>query len=274
MGFIEWFFKWKKRNLSYKLFIMKRTILILIVFGLFNVLNAQQSFKAWVSFYKVDESSRSDYEVMMKDYFGEIMTERVKNGCMQNWVFLSVDQNSPMAEKFTHITVDVLMPGSENYSCDAVTLNSVFPNLPQSAHSMMAKMRNQSRNVVYRTRVESIVGDNSLDKTPQKMVWNFTRALSPLYKMKHMEHPELIQKYYNADAWFAFERTESVAYASSEWNYLTVDGFENSEKMNLPAKPLPSKVQNQIDKKYGPAEKQRDITHRIITTTLFASADQ
>ena len=88
-----------------------------------------------------------------------------------------------------------------------------------------------------------------------------------------MDHPELIQKYYNADAWFAFERTESVAYASSEWNYLTIDGFENSDKMNLPAKPVPTKLLNQIDKKYGPTEKQRDITHRIVTTTLFAASD-
>ena len=250
---------------------MKKLLILLLVS---SSLYSQQNFKAWVSFYKVDESNRSDYETIMKDYFGKIMTERVKNKCMQNWVFLSVDQNSPLAEEFTHITVDVLNPGTENYTCDSVTLNSVFPNLPQSAHSMLAQMRNQSRNVIYRTWVESVVGNNSLEKTPTKMVWNFTRALSPLYKMKHIDHPELIQKYYNADAWYAFERTENVAYASSEWNYLTIDGFEEPKKMNLPAKPLPTRLQNQIDKKYGPAEKQRDITHRIVTTTIFAASDQ
>ena len=106
---------------------MKRLFYIIIFCGIFNPIFSQEDYKIQISFYKVDETS--EYESVMTDVFGKIMTQRVKEGCMRNWIFRRIP-NSSMAEQFTHMTIDVLNPGSDNYACGEFEniRKKVFPN--------------------------------------------------------------------------------------------------------------------------------------------------
>ena len=63
----------------------------------------------------------TDYETAMIEYQGVMMKERVKNGCMRNWVFREVLPGSEARKHFTHMTVDVLNLDSKTYNCPSVT---------------------------------------------------------------------------------------------------------------------------------------------------------
>ena len=62
---------------------MKRLFYIIIFCGIFKSFS-QEDYKIQISFYKVDETKRAEYESVMTDVFGKIMTQRVKEGCMRN----------------------------------------------------------------------------------------------------------------------------------------------------------------------------------------------
>ena len=149
---------------------MKRLFYIIIFCGIFNPIFSQEDYKIQISFYKVDETKRAEYESVMTDVFGKIMTQRVKEGCMRNWIFRRVIPNSSMAEQFTHMTIDVLNPGSDNYACGEFEniRKKVFPNQSEKIFNILRDIRNSSRNVIYRTKLSRVSGFNKIGgKAPQ-----------------------------------------------------------------------------------------------------------
>ena len=250
---------------------MKKVLMATFAFLIVLTSYSQESQKIQMSFYKVEESKRVEYETLMKDYFGKIMSERVKLGCMENWIFRRVMPNSSMAEQFTHITIDVLNPGAESYPCDNLNVEEVFPNISQEMRLMLRDLKNSYRNLIYRTKLKKVAGFNRTGVPMDITIYNFTKTKSPNYKLKHQETSNIFSDYMNRDAWHAFERDEHISWASKEWDYMTIDGYSSMDKLNTPGKNVPTKLMNSISKKYGSASSQRDIMKRVMAKLIFSA---
>ena len=250
---------------------MNKIILSLAFIVICSLTMAQTNQKIQMGFYKVDEEMRAEYETVMKDYLGKIMAERVKLGCMSNWIFRRVVPNSSMAENFTHMTIDVMNPGDENYwNCDTFDVDLVFPNMSPELHSILQEVHRKSRNVIYRTKLDAVAGLNKLDHVGHIAIYNFTKTKSQKYKQKHIKMGAVFTDYGNRDAWYAFERDEPIDWATKEWDYMTVDVYDSVEKMKSQGKQIPEKMRNEMNKKYGNSNSQRDIMKRVMTTLIYA----
>ena len=250
---------------------MNKIILSLAFIVVCSLTMAQTNQKIQMGFYKVDEDMRAEYETVMKDYLGKMMAERVKQGCMSNWIFRRVVPNSSMAENFTHMTIDVMNPGDENYwNCDTFDVDLVFPNISPELHSILQEVHRKSRNVIYRTKLDGVAGHNKLDHVGHIAIYNFTKTKSQKYKQKHIKMGAVFTDYGNRDAWYAFERDEPIDWATKEWDYMTVDVYDSVEKMKSQGKQMPEKIRNEMNKKYGNGNSQREIMKRVMTTLIYA----
>ena len=97
------------------------TLSALLLFTSYLVAQVSDDNTVLFHFFKVEDGKQAEYETVMKDYYGEIMKENIKNGCMQNWIFRRVLPGTNASNYFTHVTVDVLNPGKTNYQCEEVT---------------------------------------------------------------------------------------------------------------------------------------------------------
>ena len=256
---------------------MKRLFYIIIFCGIFNPIFSQEDYKIQISFYKVDETKRAEYESVMTDVFGKIMTQRVKEGCMRNWIFRRVIPNSSMAEQFTHMTIDVLNPGSDNYACGEFEniRKKVFPNQSEKIFNILRDIRNSSRNVIYRTKLSRVSGFNKIGgKAPQFAMFCITKTKNGNYKKRHQDEEWInaAKKSFGHDAWYAFERVDFVN-GTKEWNYLTIDAYADANDIYTENKPFPSKLNERIRKKYGTPSSQRDIWKRINTRLIYSAKD-
>ena len=261
--------------INYKLFKMKKLFFTIIFCAIFNPIFSQEDFKIQISFYKVDETKRAEYESVMTDIFGKIMKQRVKEGCMKNWIFRRVIPNSSMGEQFTHMTIDVLNTGSDNYACGELESirKKVFPNQSEEIFNILRDIKNSSRNVIYRTKLSHVSGYNKIEgKNPQFAMFCITKTKNGNYKKRHKDEEWLnaAEKAFGQDAWHAFERDDFVN-GTKEWNYLTIDGYENANDIYTGNKPFPSKLNQKIQEKYGKPGSQRDIWKRINTRLIYSA---
>lgn len=258
---------------------MKASKLKLSVFGVLlsciTILNAQEessnSETRYVTFgfYKVDENKRSDYETLMTDYFGPLMQKRVNEGCLAGWLFRKVLPNSSLYNEFTHLTIDIMPYGEKTYqSCDA-KLEEVFEGLSANLRKFVWKQKNSFRQVILRAQTTSVTGFKEPEKTPKIAVYNFTKTLTPMYEKKHLDNfGEFIVTSSSRIAWYAFKRIDPTAWASKEWDYLTVDGYENLQQLNEPSN-FPQVKIEYYNNKYGLGSEQRDIMGRAVTELIF-----
>lgn len=51
---------------------------------------------------------------------------------------------------------------------------------------------------------------------------------------------------------------------------MTVDVYDSVEKMKSQGKQMPEKIRNEMNKKYGNGNSQREIMKRVMTTLIYA----
>jgi len=224
-----------------------------------------------IGFYKVDQENRAAYEMLMKDVFGPIMQKRVDEGCLNNWIFRRVLPNSSLFGEFTHMTLDVMLPGEEGYwNCDA-NLEEVFPGLSPDVRKYLYQEKNSLRTLVQRVRTSYVAGYTSLTQAPPIAVFNLSKTKSDQYEAKHRDgFADFFAEGSNTVAWHAMKRIDSTAWAKWEWDYLTVDCYETPAKMREPVH-FPAEKSRYYQENYGPASDQRDILMRAETRLLFAT---
>tara|TARA_X000000950_G_scaffold7352_1_gene8034 strand:- start:73 stop:888 length:816 start_codon:yes stop_codon:yes gene_type:complete len=270
---------------------MKRLLFTVFTIFIVNISFSQQ--RMWVSFYKVDENHRVEYETLMKDVFGKIMKQRVEDGCMKNWIFRRVSNNSSMSEQFTHMTIDVYNDGATNYLCNdegnldsfddlvmkvnqdtEVIRKKVFPNQSKEVFQILNSLKNSARNIIYRTNLVQVSGFNKIGKTPKYAIWCFTKTKNQNYEKRHSDKDWLnaAKKSMGHDAWYSFKRDEPVT-GTKEWNYITIDAFDNENEIYKGGSPMSSKTRDMILKKYGTGSSQREIWKRVKTELIFSAKD-
>ena len=258
---------------------MKKLLLIvfpLLLFTSFLVAQVPENNTVRFHFFKVDDDKQAEYETVMKDYYGPIMKERVKNGCLQNWVFRRVLPGTNARNYFTHVTIDVLNPGKNNYQCEKVTAKTVFPTMSEGMHNLMAKVRT-SRKVVYRTSTSYVTGFNKNDSIPTFAAFNFIRTKPGKlndYKNMHLEYQkDNFMKYSNQLVWHALVRNDARSGGSAEWNYLTIDGYDTMSQKRNRSVNVPEKLSKEINKKYGSFIDMRDLKHQVVTRLIMAASE-
>jgi hypothetical protein len=222
-------------------------------------------------FYKVDQEKRASYELLMTDFIGPLMQQRVDEGCLKNWIFRRVLPNSSLYGEFTHMTIDVMIRGEEGYwDCDA-KLKEVFPGLSPKIRKLLFEEKNSLRELVHRVRTQYVAGYNSLEKIPPIAVYNLSKTKSNLYESKHLDgFADFFAEGSNTVAWHAMKRIDSTAWAKWEWDYITADCYERVEQMREATSFSEERSQYYQDN-YGPASAQRDILLRAETRLVFAT---
>jgi hypothetical protein len=235
--------------------------------------NKQRELYLNLGFYKVDQDKRASYELLMTDFFGPLMQKRVDEGCLSNWLFRRVLPNSSLYGEFTHITIDIMAPGEKGYwDCDA-QLQDVFPGLSPKIRKHLHDEKNSLRKLVHRVRTQYVAGYNSLEKAPQIAIFNLTKTKSNLYEAKHRDgFADFFAEGSNTVAWHAMKRIDPTAWATGEWNYLTVDCYETSAQMQEDVK-FSEERDQYYKEKYGPSKDQRDILLRADTRLVFATTN-
>ena len=252
---------------------MKKVFTAIFAICIFSFIQAQEQQLVFLGFYKVNPGMEDDYETAMIEYQGEIMKERVKNGCMRNWIFREVLPNSQARNYFTHMTVDVLNVGADNYNCPSVSSESVFPQMSDKMRSLINKIKNSSRTVVYRTVVKQVAGFNRDDKLSKIGAWNFITT-KPGKKQAYIDRNKEFSlnqymNFSNQQSWWAWERYDARVGGSLNWDYLSFDGYNNlSDKLNRKVNTPPS-IKNKEEKKYGPLIEMRDLNQQVVTRLLM-----
>ena len=278
-------------TINHKFFKMKKQIFKIITLLIINISFSQE--RIWVSFYKVDENHRAEYETLMKDVFGKIMKQRINDGCMKNWIFRRVSDNSSMSEQFTHMTIDVYNDGATNYLCNkSANVSSfndlrmkvnqenesirkkVFPNQSKEVFQILNDLKNSARNTIYRTNLIKVSGFNKIGKTPKYAIWCFTKTKNQNYEKRHNDKDWLnaAKKSFGHDAWHSFKRDEPVM-GSKEWNYITIDAYDNENEIYKGNSPMNSKIRDKMVEKYGTNSSQREIWKRVKTELIFSAKD-
>ena len=259
---------------------MKKQLLAVLPAILFaNLLIAQveEATQVNIGFYKVEDGKRAEYETVMMDYFGPIMKKRVENGCMQNWIFRRVAPASNASNYFTHVTIDVLMPGKTNYQCEGVTPESVFPDMSEGMHQLLWDTRTNSRKVVYRTWTEYVTGFSRDDKVVELAAFNFIRIYpgkGANYINSHKEYAkDFFEKYSNQAAWHALRRIDPLTGGSEEWNYLTIDGYNTMEEKRNRTMNAPEDLVKERIEKYGRNPEMRDLMYHVVTRLLMSARE-
>ena len=228
-------------------------------------------------FYKVEEGKQAEYETVMKDYLGELMKERIENGCMENWIFRRVLPYTNASNYFTHITIDVLKPGKTNYQCEGVTKETVFPEMSEGMHELLLNVHRSSRKVVYRTVVSYVAGFNKNDEIVKYAAYNFIRTLPGKgvdYRNMHKEYQKSIyEKYSNQSAWHAFFRSDPAVGGSNEWNYLTVDGYDTMDQKRNRSVNVPEDIAKERNKKYGNYVEMRDLKYQVVAELIMSAKE-
>ena len=63
-------------------------------------------------------------------------------------------------------------------------------------------------------------------------------------------------------------REMSLLVRLRERDYMTVDVYDSVEKMKSQGKQMPEKIRNEMNKKYGNGNSQREIMKRVMTTLI------
>lgn len=260
---------------------MKKLLLTVIPLLLFtSFLAAQvsgQNTNILFHFFKVQEGKQAEYETVMKDYYGEIMKENIKNGCMQNWIFRRVLPGTNASNYFTHVTVDVLNPEKTNYQCEEVTKETVFPEMSEGMHNLLRNVRAKGRKVVYRTSTTYVAGFNKNETIPKYAAFNFIKTNPGKlndYKNMHIEYQkDNFMKYSNQPMWHSFVRSDPRVGGSEEWNYLTIDGYETMEQKRDRRVNVPENLTKEINKKYGNYLDLRDLKYQVVTELIMAAKE-
>ena len=259
---------------------MKKLLLTLLPLLFFTSLLIAQVPEGTIitfGFYKVEEGKQAEYETVMKDYIGEFMKERIKNGCIENWIFRRVLPNTSASNYFTHITVDVFKPGKTNRQCEGVTNETVFPEMSEGMHQLLLNVRATSRKVVYRTRVSYVAGFNKNDAIVKYAAFNFIRTNPGKlndYKNMHKEYQkDIFMKYSNQPAWHSFVRSDPRVGGSEEWNYLTIDGYRTLDQKINRSVNVPENLSKEVNKKYGNYIDMRDLKYQVLTELIMAAKE-
>ena len=253
---------------------MKYLITLFFCVLFFNTTHSQEQLLR-IGFYKVNPGMEADYETAMIEYQGVMMKERVKNGCMRNWVFREVLPGSEARKHFTHMTVDVLNLDSKTYNCPSVTPEKVFPKMSENMRNIIDKVRSTSRKVVYRTVVRKVAGFNKGDSLVEFAAFNFIKT-KPGKKQAYINrNKEFSLKEYknhsNQQAWYAWERYDAKAGGLMSWDYLSMDGYNKaSDKLNRVVN-TPKSIKDKENKKYGPLADMRDLNHQVLTRLLYSA---
>ena len=248
------------------------TLLFCVLF--FNTTFSQEQLLL-IGFYKVKPGMEADYETAMIEYQGKMMKERVKNGCLRNWVFREVLPNSEGRKLFTHMTVDVLNLDSDTYNCSSVTPEKVFPEMSENMRNIINKVRSSSREVVYRTVVRKVAGVNKGEGLAKFAAFNFIKT-KPGKKQAYINRnkefsPKQYKNYSNQQAWYAWERYDARVGGLLSWDYLSMDGYNKiSDKLNRVVN-TPKSIKDKENKKYGPLSEMRDLNHQVLTRLLFSA---
>ena len=244
-----------------------------------NLLIAQdpEAILVQFGFYKVEDGRRAEYETVMKDYMGEVMKERIKNGCMQNWIFRRVIPRTNASNYFTHMTIDVLNPGKTNYQCEGVTNKTVFPDMSEGMHELLLNVHRTSRKVVYRTAVIHVAGYNKNEDFVRYAAYNFIRTYPGKgadYRNMHKEYTkDIYENHSSQSAWHAFVRRDAAVGGSEEWNYLTIDGYDNMDQKRTRSINVPEDLSNEVNKKYGKLLDMRDLKYQVVAELIMSAKE-
>jgi len=226
-------------------------------------------------FYKVEEGKQAEYETVMVDYQGEIMKERVRKGCMENWVFRRVLPGTSASNYFTHITIDVLKSGKTNFECEGISAETVFPEMSEGMHQLLRNVWQNSRKVVYRTTTSYVAGYNKNDEIPEFAAYNFITTYPGKrsdYRNMHKEYlNDIFLKYSNQTAWHALDRNDPRVGGSEEWNYLTIDGYSSLDQKGNRSVNVPDSLSKELNDKYGNTADLRDLKYQVVTRLIMSA---
>ena len=72
---------------NHNLLKMKNILFILIALFTFNHSYSQEGNYITINFYKVADGKADDYEKLMTEYISKLQEARIKDGCLNGWVF-------------------------------------------------------------------------------------------------------------------------------------------------------------------------------------------
>ena len=253
---------------------MKKLFTLLFTLSVLYSSTAQEQLLRF-GFYKVKPGMKADYETTMIELMGPMMKERVKNGCMRNWIFREVLPGSEARNYFTHMTRDVLNLDSDNYNCPSVSADKVFPEMSEDMIKIIHKIRTSSRDVVYRTVVRKVAGYNKGDDVVKFAAFNFIKTKPGkkqdyIKRNKEFTH-ENLKKYSNQQAWYAWERYDAMAGGLLSWDYLSLDGYSKIADKLTRVVNVPQSITNKENKIYGPLREMRDLNYQVLTRLLYAA---
>ena len=255
--------------INHKLFKMKKLLFILIALLTFNHSYSQEGNYLTINFYKVADGKADDYEKLMTEYISKIQEARIKSGCMNGWVFRRVLPSSKMSNEITHITIDIRTKEQSEKNCNWSPYKSI-PELSEYLHDVLLEKHNSNREFVYSTQLIEVAGYNKLSETPQIAVFNLIKSKNiNAYAKRHSEwQNDAFKKYSSQVGWHALKRNDIIGAGANEWNYLSIDLFNNLDEANNRKWSAPESEINKANKKYGANANTRVITDKIIATLI------
>ena len=269
MSFFKWFNNYKLVFLITNQFKMKKIIFVLFALLTFIHSHSQEGNYLTINFYKVADGKTQEYEKLMTEYISKIQEERIKSGCLSSWVFRRVLPSSKMSNEISHITIDIRTKEQTENDCNWNPYNSI-PEISEYLHEVILEKHRSNRKLVYNTQLMEVAGYNKLSEAPNVAVFNLIKANNVSnYAKRHREwQNNAFQKHSSQVAWHALMRNDIIGAGDNEWNYLSIDLFNNLEEANNRKWTIPQKEMNLANKKYGSNQDMRVIKDKIIATLI------
>lgn len=250
---------------------MKYLLLLTLTIGALNLNFSQEGNYLTINFYKVAEGKTQDHEKLMTEYISKIQEERIKSGCLSGWVFRRVLPSSKMSNEISHITIDIRTKEQAEKDCNWNAYNSI-PEISEYLHEVILEKHNLNRKLVYSTQLIEVAGYNKISEVPNVAVFNLTKVNNlDMYAKRHREwQNNAFQNYSSQVGWHALMRNDLIGGGANEWNYLTIDLFNNLEEANNRKWSLPQKEFDMANKKYGSNNDLRVINDKIIATLILS----
>ena len=248
---------------------MKKIIFFLFAFLTFLNSYSQEDNYITINFYKVSEGKTGDYEKLMSEYVSKIQESRIKDGCLSGWVFRKVQPSSKMSNEITHMTIDIRTKEQSEKNCNWSPYKAI-PEISEYLHDVILEKHRSNRKLVYNTKLIEVAGYNKLSKTPQIAVFNLIKANNvSAYAEKHKEwQNNAFKKYSSQVGWHSLRRDDIIGGGANEWNYLTIDLFNNINEANNRKWSVPQSELNKANEKYGTNQSMRVINDKIIATLI------
>lgn len=248
---------------------MKNLNLLLITLFFINVSFSQEGNYITVNFYKVAEGKTNDYEKLMTEYISKIQESRIKSGCMSGWVFRRVQPSTKMSNEITHMTIDIRNKEQIEKNCSWNPYESI-PEISEYLHEVILEKHRSNRKLIYNTQLIEVAGYNKSSETPKIAVFNFIKANNVnAYAKRHKEwQNNAFKKHSSQVGWHALKRNDLVGNGANEWNYLTIDLFNNLNEANNRKWSMSQIEMEKANKKYGTNASMRVINDKVIATLI------